>query len=384
MRFSSALLLAAAMTAHAADTDPLSPWRDGVRVHPVSEKSGRHTIHSYFNTTPESPDGKHVVFFSSTAADGQSGDVCMIDRATGEETVLASGLHTEDAHRVACQQWVSGGQRVVYHNERYGEWSVNVVEIAAPQERVLARGRLVGFGQPQSDLVPVYGPHWLANGHHDLDLLNVATGELRTVAKAEGVRAAYPDWAAKQFGDKPLSIFFPNLSPDGKRVFFKMASPGNGDPRSKGASAREGLIGYSLADSRFIYLREKWGHPSWTADSHTFAEAGNLLIDMDDGKTQRVPKLPPFRGDHPTVSPDGRLYLTDTTLDKFGGTENEWGVIVADVRTGDYVFLARFDNSHGAKSWRRSHPHPVFSPDGHRIYFNVSSTEWTQLHVAER
>lgn len=382
MRLPFLPLVAAVVTAHASP-DPLAPWRDGVTVRVLSPQAGRHTIHSYFNTSPESPDGKRVLFFSSTAADGQRGEVCVLDRATGEERVLARDIHTEDAHRVACQQWVSGGKRAVYHNERDGEWSVAAVDVAEPRERVLARGRLVGFGQPHSDLVPVYGPHWEVRGHHDLDMLNVATGELRTVATAESVRAAYPAWAARQFGDKPLSIFFPNLSPDLKRVFFKMASPSGGEARSKSASDRQGLLCYGLEDSRFIYLREKWGHPAWTADSRTIVEMGNLLIDTDSGATRRVPGLPVFRGDHPSLSPDGRLLVTDTTLEKFGGKESEWGVIVADVQTGEHVFIHRFDNSRGAKSWRRSHPHPVFSPEGARIYFNVSATEWTQLHVAE-
>jgi hypothetical protein len=31
-----------------------------------------------------------------------------------------------------------------------------------------------------------------------------------------------------------------------------------------------------------------------------------------------------------------------------------------------------------------SHPHPVFSADGKRIYYNVSDGEFTRLHVAER
>ena len=30
-----------------------------------------------------------------------------------------------------------------------------------------------------------------------------------------------------------------------------------------------------------------------------------------------------------------------------------------------------------------SHPHPAFSPDGKRLYFNVSDGKWTRLHVAE-
>ena len=71
-------------------------------------------------------------------------------------------------------------------------------------------------------------------------------------------------------------------------------------------------------------------------------------------------------------------------MDRFGGPVTEWGVIVANAQGNDYVLIDHFDNSHGADSWRRSHPHPVFSADGKRIYFNVSSGPWTQLNVAER
>lgn len=83
-------------------------------------------------------------------------------------------------------------------------------------------------------------------------------------------------------------------------------------------------------------------------------------------------------------SPDGRLVVTDTIMTGFGGASNEWGVVLADVQGTGQIVIHKFDNSHGAESWRRSHPHPVFSADGKRIYFNVSSGPWTQLYVAER
>jgi len=45
--------------------------------------------------------------------------------------------------------------------------------------------------------------------------------------------------------------------------------------------------------------------------------------------------------------------------------------------------LHRFDISRGAASWRKNHPHPIFSPDGKRIFFNVNDSDWTRLFVAE-
>jgi len=363
--------------------DPLAAWRSGVRIRVVSPEVERHTMHSYFNTCPESPDGRRVLFFASKTRDGHHGDICVRDRVSGEERVLARDLYVEDAHRVACQQWMSGGKRVAFHSERNGDWCVTVVDLASGQERILTHGQMAGWGQPHADLLPIYGPHWNPGAHRDLDLLNVATGEKQTVVTVAALKETYPEWYAKVVGESPSSIFFPVLSPDLKRVFFKMATATGSDPRSKSASSRQGLTCYSLEQKRFLYTNARWGHPSWQPDSRQISEAGNLIYDSNDGAMQRMTGVPPFRGDHPSVSPDGKLRVTDTTLGTFGGSETEWGVVVSEAQGKDYVIIHRFENGRGATSWRRSHPHPSFSPDGQRIYFNVSSGQWTQLHVAE-
>lgn len=361
----------------------LAAWQTGVRVHPVTADIPRHTIHSYFNTSPESPDGRWTLFFASTVANGEHGEIVIHERASGQERVLVRNVSAEDAHRVACQQWVSGGKRVVFHDERNGQWVVAAVDLDTMQERVLAHGRQLCWGQPQGDVVPLYGPHWNPGPHRDLELLNVATGQIRTALKAEAVQAAFPDLIRQKFGEKPVSIFFPELSPDARRVFFKLATPAGGSMRSGKASTRLGLVCYDLQQKRFLFQRERWGHPAWHPDSRTVAETRGELIDTETGKSRRVPNWPTCHGDHPSISPDGALMATDTTLEQFGGTSKEWGVVVGDLRTGEHVILHRFDNSQGARSWRRSHPHPAWSADSQRIYFNVSSGKWTQLFVAE-
>jgi len=363
--------------------EPLKPWRNGVKVAPVSPQTSRHTIHSYYRASPESPDGRWALFFSSTTPEGYEGEVRIRNRASGEERVLARNVTTEDAHRAACQQWVSRGRRVVFHDLRRGEWVVVAVDIDTRKERVLASGRQLGWGQPDSDLVTMYGPHWNPGPHRDLEILNVETGEIRTVVTAEAVLKTYPREIAKAFGDRPVSIFTSSLSPDLKRVFFKMATPAGGHFRSEQASIRKLLIVYDLEKSRFLFLRENWGHPGWHPDSRTIINVPTILIESDNGSVRRIPDLPVFPDAHPSVSPDARLFVTDTELPPFGGTKGEWGVVVGDMRGKDYVFLHRFDGSKGAKSWRRNDPHPAFSADGKRVYFNVNATDWTQLYVAE-
>lgn len=379
---SGAAEVAAPASAAVPQEDVLGPWRGALTVEVAAPGEGRHTIHSYFNTCPESPDGKWLLFFASRAPDGHEGEVVVRHRETGEERVLAKDLRVEDAHRAACQQWVCGGRRVVFHGEREGRWFVATVPVEGGPERVLARDQLSCWGQPHGEVVPLYGMHWNPGPHRGISLVNAETGVVTPVVGPEELRAAYPEWWARTFEPEARpTLFFPILSPDLKRVFFKTALPGGGDPRSKAASARQGLIAYHLAERRFLYMNARWGHPSWQPDSRHITEAGNLVYDSNDGAYTRVPGLPPFRGDHPSVSADGKLRVTDTTLEKFGGTENEWGVVLADARGGAHVVLHRFANNQGARSWRRSHPHPVFSADGRRIYYNVSDGPWTRVHV---
>jgi Tol biopolymer transport system component len=131
---------------------------------------------------------------------------------------------------------------------------------------------------------------------------------------------------------------------------------------------------YTVFDSNDGSVKANPGMPTKAARAKAAAES------------KPAPEFPlrDVSGDHPSVSPDGRLVVTDTIMTSFGGARNEWGVVLADANGTGQLMLHHFDNSHGARSWRVSHPHPVFSADGKRIYFNVSDGQFTRLHVAER
>ncbi len=380
--------LTAAVVLAADASDPLAPWLADVKVHPVAPSSPRHTIHTYYLTRPESPDGTRVLFYSSTTRDGQHGNLVVLDRATGREAVVARDVDTEDAHRAACQQWISNGRRIAYHDVKEGRWSVHVVDLATGVDRKLAEDRQLCFGRAVDDILPIYGCHWNPGPHRDLELLNAATGEIRVAITIADVEKHYGEWLKKEFGGKPTSIFFPNISPDGRRVFFKMSAPGPqgalNNYQSPAASHREGMIVYDLETKQPLFLSMFWGHPGWAPDSRRIIEVHNQFFDAEDGgKSIPIPNLPDLPADHPSVSPDGKLFVMDGPLKNLGGKPGEWAVMVCDVKGSRYQILRRFDNSHGAKSWRVNHPHPIFSADGQRIYFNVNEGPWTELFVAE-
>jgi hypothetical protein len=364
--------------------DRVAPWRKNVTIKPVGTVRDRHTLHAYYVCNPESPDGKRVVYYSSTTANAHTGDVVVLDRATGEEKVLASGVNAEDAHRGACQQFTLGGKAVAFHDVQNGHWSVSVVDIETGKRRVVAEDHQLGFGRGDDEWLPVYGCHWNPGPYRDLELVHAATGERKTVLKVSEVETKYADWVQTEFKGKQISVFFPVVSPDHKRVFFKIAAGNGGDNfMSKGASHRQGIVAYDMEAGKITWMRPKWGHPAWFPDSRHVIEMGNLYFDSNDGAMIRVPELPYLNGTHPSVSPDGKLYVTDGLTTQLGGGDGEWGILVGDLRGKHHQLLYRFMNNRGAKSWRVNHPHPVFSADGRRVYFNVNAGPWTQLMVAE-
>jgi len=380
-----ALLTAAVL--RAAEADPLASWRVGVKIHPVSDTPGRHTIHSYYLTSPESPDGSKVLFYVSSTPEGEHGDLVVRDRTTGEEKVIARDIDAEDAHRAVRQQWISNGRRVSYDDVKDGQWSIHAVDIATGENRKLAVDRQCGFGRVVDDLIPLCGCHWNPHGHRDLELLNVETGEIRVALPITKVESHYAEWLKKEFKGKPTSIYEPVLSPDGKHVFVKIAAPASeglkGNYKTEGASHRQGMIVYDLPTQTPLAFAKLWGHPAWFPDSEKILDIKSVYWNLaDGGKPELIAGIPFLRGEHESVSPDGRLFVKDGKLAKMGGG-TDWGVMLCNVKGNDFQIIARFDNSKGATTWRHNHPHPVFSPDGKRVYFNVNSGPFTQLMVAE-
>lgn len=353
-----------------------------------------HSIHTYFNTSPESPDGQWVLFFRSTDPEAQKGDLYAAGFELGEMRLLAEGIETEDGHRVACQQWVLGGRAVLFHDLREGEWVVVLVDMRTREQQILARGRQLGFASPFGEWAPIYGPHWAPGEHRDLELVNLYSGEIRKAISIDTVKPAYEassgaGYFKEQFGDRPTSIFFPILSPDERRVIFKLSSPRIGEMRSAQASLRRGIFVYDLDAGKYDFVHGNWGHPAWHPDGgHVLNmwSQGPVLIDLESGQAKAKSSMPDWMsaGGHPSFSPDSAVFATDGVLTDPEKKPDWWGVAVGDFEGSDWVKLHEFDNSKGESSWRGSHPHPVFSADGKRIYYNVSDGQWTRLYVAER
>lgn len=365
------------------DRTATAGWRAAWSVSPSLPVSKGHTLHAYPNACPESPDGRRVLFFASPTPEGHEGELAVYDRRTGETRVLSRVASAEDAHRGPCQQWLDSGRQAVFHDWRDGVWSVFSIDIASGRERALAADRQLGFGAVSGRFAPLCGPHWDAAAFRDLELVDVGTGERRLVLRAGDVVDAFRDRVEALLGTTAVSIFFPCLSPDGRRVLFKLATPGDGEVRSPRASRREGRIVFDLERREFLRFDETWGHPAWFGDSRRVLATPNRVLDIEDDRDLTIPNLPRFPGSHPCPSSDGRTFVSDVDLERFDDSRGEWGIVVADVAGAGWRLIHRMDAGGGARSWRPAHPHPVFSADGRRVYFNANDAEWTRLLVAE-
>jgi hypothetical protein len=372
------------MKTSSVQPDVLAPWRGAV-ARPVLSNVAGHTLHSYFGISPESPDEKSVLLFRSSREDGQLGDIVMVDRATGQTTTLAEAVETEDGHRQANQQWTCGGRYVAYMSLRDGQWDVIRVDTQNLSRKTLATGRQLGWGQPNLDVIPLYGTHWNPGEHRDFELLNVRTGEIRTIVTVEQVVAEHRQYLEKTFGGTNVSLFFPQMSPDGKRAFFKMSSPRDGQMRSENASLRDGMFVYDLAAGRLLGKNDFWGHPAWFSDSR-HVQSCQFVTDTDTMQVRTLPNIPmPFGGVHASPSPDGSLVVTDISKKDYLSPRNNWTIWMIDPTDGRHetMHVAPVTGD-GTTSWRPTHPHPSFNACGNRVYFNVIGRLCSTLHVVER
>lgn len=83
---------------------------------------------------------------------------------------------------------------------------------------------MVPFGTQHSDLIPIYGIHFQPGRYTDVEILNVATGEIKTVVTAQQVRDAYPEEIRNLYGDLQILTPFGVLGPDEKLIFFKLSA----------------------------------------------------------------------------------------------------------------------------------------------------------------
>ncbi len=342
------------------------------------------SLHTYFDVTPESPDGRHVVWFAFDGKPLTQGTVTIGPREGDAPAVNVSHC-AGSAHGGAQQGWLD--EEHIYFTAD-GE-----LQIADLHGRIVQRcsGAADTLHQgTRRALAP--SVNWRKAGgrppkEEACYRVDIDSGVVTELLDRDGAWLLVRE--QMDVTDVPLesmSFKHSKWSPDGSQWFVVFTNE----------SARQGQPG--MPNIKVLLAADQYGgnphlvgsfghHPQWLPDgSGIYAFAGKasgrlLRWDAAGGKPTVLADLP-CEG-HPSVHPSGAWVVTDSHQ------QGEMDAIYLQrLKDGKGETLHEFASPH--VDWQKGHPpgrvchaHPVWSPDGRRLYINTVVGEMPLLQVME-
>jgi hypothetical protein len=357
---------------------PLSIERDGP-FRPASlsrlETPFLHSLHAYQGICPWSPDGSRLLY-AGFDAPGEPACIVARDLRTGRDHFLGRTGRC-DFHTAAYQQWILGGNAVVYRDERAeGSRGSTVVDL---------EGNSTFYPRLHIRQVTADGRHgygYSMEGQISAMRVDFTSGEVRTYFTVAEAAACLPPEIAEECAWS-FSHFVPNAQ--GTRAFIKISKP---DPHRKRPGRMNdwgALLVYDLLAGTFLCLGDRIsGHPQWMPDGERLLNimqpldgSDNRWLVTQDARTGEVRRLVDFPiegAGHPVISPDHRWLATDA----YPANRSECPIYLVELTTGRLAEIARLLHStrlkevYDPRTIFRANPHPVWSPDSRRLLVNLN------------
>ena len=344
---------------------------------------GRAAVHNYYDLSPESPDGTRVAFFAFDGIAPSPGSIMVAGR-DGDGMRAVAKASSGSAHRGAFQQWVDAN-RLAFHTDTPAGRVTVVVDLETGHRHQLP-GAVRVFSPQGTRIAHATDYTRRLGGCCRLEAVYVTDFESEgvPVLTLGQVRAVHPlvdrfaEEAPPAFGDV-------RWAPDGASFFVTFTNVGY---KSIGrAIQRVNSLFLAEADgSDLRYLGEFGHHPRWAPD-------GTFIYTIDpqpggvDGLTARrldgsAPTVlfAQAPGVHPSFSLDMKHVMTDAYDWPSKGLA---ALMLYDADgSGAHQVLARFaapDLTHATGT----HPHPAWSRDGRRIYFNAAEDRVPHLFALD-
>lgn len=375
-----------------AQADPplmrLGAHSGGYTIQQVSAGNAS-AMHAYMDICPESPNGKRILYFEFEDRVPGWGRVVVANR-DGSEARYISDRIKGHSHDGARQQWIDD-QRVIYgieNQERSRVYDFTDKSTREVDGQIGMVSEINGLGLTHNNYPPTkYG----ANEQKPAEvlLMDIQAGDTQVIMDKSRVRAMHPLQSlinAPKYQN--LDVFkHPKWSPDGSQFFWVYMIKKNVGSRKVVKSA----ILSNGDGSQIRYVSEIGQHPMWNgpnsllsyvrhdgfhhSDNPTAQDVMAHPVDGSPGK----PIVKNAHGIHGSLSPDGKYFATDV----FDWPEPEThSVLLYDVESGDYRILARMRAETETKPGSM-HPHPSWSRDGKRIYFNGSDAGNRRLYAID-
>ncbi len=336
----------------------------------------KHSVHAYYDVCPESPDGTRLTWFEFEDEVPGPGHPVVADR--NGQTRRAIDARVNGIGHVGGFSTFFSNTHLAWTEGREGEGATVVRDLDSGQERRV-KGRVRQFSQANGKGFFMHKPA-AANPHGLMQEVSIVP----LMGSGDEARFSVPDAAAVVPGEVPpaetLQLQNTKWSPDGS-LFMVVFTNEWHRLRHPGSSLFKTILVGNADGSGLRFLAHFGHHPIWKPDgsgilSHCFNKEGqqDLVFDPLVGERQVLRKS--FPGVHATLHPSRELIVTDTH------GKDSARIVLVDAGTWDETVLAefehtRFDHQGGF------HPHPVFSRDGRRVYFNAMDGQRCGVHVAD-
>lgn len=335
----------------------------------VISRTDGHAIHNYFDTCPESPDGKKIIYFLYEHAVPGFGNVIVANR-DGSNMVKVGERTPGNAHDAARQMWIDDAT-IAYSSET--KWETYIVNLNDNSQRTIP-GELLCY----SDVNKL----GLTRGFTSPNGVSISTvfamhldaGELDTLFTANDVAEVHPA-GAKIRDNKYAILKNPKWSPDARHVLIKLKAK----DRTGDATFAKHLLVADADGKNIKYLTGKQAnHLMWYDNNSVYGYMNNvdvIIYDIRDGASRYLWRN--ALGVHGSTNGNHSLFVTDEFDEP---SEGRGAVILYNLKNKDYAVIAAM-NMPPASNENRVHPHPVWSRDYKRIYFNSEDSGVRKLYA---
>lgn len=335
---------------------------------------GMSSIFSFYNTTPESPDGKTIAYVrcvNEPSGDGDellsAAELWVCDRNLKKHRKI-TGIQATSAHNGVEAQWVDNSRIALFDSGR-----VRLIDVHSGKDLLKKQIKADGLGHyPFGDkiLYNIYTDNGRgAQGIYELDC---NTQQVRLVLSiSDCAKQQLPGFLQKKdiaavANWRPLHSQY---SPDGKKIAFRLDIGPSPEAQLQGICNSDGSrlkIMIQTLHSIWYDNESMIGHLRFDEDGKRPKDRAQIFtlvrVDLEGNVIQR--RMTP-RGNHLALSPDRKWFASET----FYETNPVVFKLYLNGHPEGEIEIAKYDPLD--VTWkRRFHVNPAFSRDGKRIYFS--------------